>query len=419
MSARIEELGERSGFSSSGSSSLPGPVKIELSDRSTRDERRARDTSVHSDNPSLGDSNHNSSSRLLFNPNEKGTKKQKRCDYDSDARSYDGLGFDYKRRHLSTTARRDTLLPGTTKMIDFDHQGDKAWGRRLLFESLKDSDIDSLVGLATSLASPLSTSSNADDTFHNPQKHNPLLLATCEAPLPPSNIDYIKSRLRHHVLESTRDEIENRCKRKKKNINRECIALSLNDSAAVAMGIYLEECITASLLPLAGLHALRCQALEAMESAESELGIMPVASFISDKDDNKDRLSKVRDNMPAYVLQQTVPHPITGEKVKLDMNNQIRWKEEKAFHQWTLPAEEAILKLSEQGVLLSDSPYHFVPNASRSYMSTRGNQVPNRRALDIASWAKSYKVNQRAFSANREICDIFLPQKIVTHEKGS
>ena len=134
------------------------------------------------------------------------------------------------------------------------------------------------------------------------------------------------------------------------------------------------------------------------ESAEAEFGAMPVESFRNDR---------------------TVPHPITGELIKLDMENQIRWKEENAFQEWTLPPEEAILKLVEQGVLSKDSPYQFVPDASRSWTSTPSNEVSNRGTLDIKTWAKSCNVSPKVVSANSEIFDVFLPRNTTALDKES
>lgn len=465
---------DESDSSSSNSSSLSGPTRIAPPGQSGLTRLNVEQRAVCNDNPPRDDPDQNPSSPLLFNPNEKGTKKQKRCDYDSDDRSYEGLGLEYKRRNLSTTARKDTFLPGTTKMIAFDYQGTKAWGGRLLFETLKDPEIDTLVGLATSydlscggnkiingrlklafghhgdvrknvdsqptpLSSPSFTKTTAstdkDNIFHNPQRHNPLLSVTYDSPLPPSHIDYIKSRVLHHTLQSN-DEDQDRHKEKNenKNIEGNNIESPFKDSVAVAMSMYLEECLTASLLPLAGLHVLRCRALEAMTSAETEFCAMPEASFDNNIDDDKQRRRHEihNDNDPAYALETTVPHPISGQQVKLDINRQIRWKEENAFQEWTLPPEEAILKLMEQGILSNDFPYQFVPDACRSWMPAHlhesnhrnCNELPNLRPSNnsigsfvddgnnhIAMWAKSYKVNPRVFSANREIFDIFLTKK--------
>mmetsp|Transcript_1156 Transcript_1156/g.2625 ORF Transcript_1156/g.2625 Transcript_1156/m.2625 type:complete len:414 (-) Transcript_1156:1965-3206(-) len=383
--------------SSSSSSSLPSPVEEELPVQGGRAKREVGETFTNSHNAPRDSSDRKPHSPpRLFNPNEKGTKKQKRCDYDSDSRSYEGLGFEYRRKNLPTTARRDTLLPDETRMINFDHQGNKKWGTRLLFETLDESEIDSLIGLATQQTKPLSNPSTY--AFHNPQRRNPLVSATYDAPLPPSHLDYIKSRIRHNVFQHTSDDDEDRSKGGKVDSKGKNTETPFDDSAVVAMGMYLEECITASLLPLAGLHALRCQALEAMESAEAEFGAIPVESFRNDR---------------------AIPHPVTGEMVKLDMKNQIRWKEENAFQEWTLPPEEAILKLVEQGVLPKDSPYQFVPDASRSWTSTSSNEVPNRGTLDMETWAKSYNVNPKVVSANTEIYGVFLPYNTTALDKES
>lgn len=463
--------------SSSNSSSLSGPTRIAPPDQSGLARLNVEEKSACNGNPPRDDPDQNPSlPLLLFNPNEKGTKKQKRCDYDSDDHSYDGLGLEYKRRNLSTMARKDTFLPGTTEMIDFDYQGTKAWGGRLLFETLKDPEIETLVGLATSydlgcggnkqingrrkrddltnvdaqttpLSSPsftkTTTSIDKDNIFHNPQQHNPLLSATYDSPLPPSHIDYIKSRVLQHILQPT-DEDQDRRKEKNRNKNIEGnnIESPFKDSVAVAMSMYLEESLTASLLPLAGLHVLRCRALEAMASAETEFCVMPEASFDSNIDDGKQRRRREihNDNDPAFALQTTVPHPITGQQVKLDMSRQIRWKEENAFQEWTLPPEEAILKLMEQGILSNDFPYQFVPDACRSWIPAHlheanhrsCNELPNGSPSDdsisscidddnnhVVMWAKNYKVNPRVVSANREIFDIFLTKKTTTLAKES
>lgn len=379
-----EESSEESHSESVGGSDEES--KFSLSDSSSMTAPVVKDSSVPKASSPRDRSGKNPASSLLFNPNEKGTKKQRRCDYDSDDRSYDGLGFDYRRRYLPTTAKRDSLLPDKTKMIDFDQQGGKKWGNRLLFETLNDSEIDSLVGLATLQTVP--TSSHAENTIHDPQRRNPLLSSSFDAPFPPSYIDYIKSRVPKRALESSNGGKGS--KRKRKSAEARNPKSLLNDSAGVAMGMYLEECITASLLPLAGLHVLRCRALAAMESAETEFGVANARS---------------------------TTHPITGEKVELDMNNHIRWKEEESFQEWTLPPEEAILKLMEQGVLSNDALYQFVPNASRFCTSTGSGEVLHPgSSIDIASLANLCKVDPSVISANREIFNIFLPEKNIDAE---
>lgn len=415
--------------SSSHSSSLPA-TEMSTTGQYARAHQGVEATAIYKGkNLREDDADQNQSSPLLFNPNEKGTKKQKRCDYDSDDRSYEGLGLEYKRRKLPTTRRKDAFLPGATKMVDFDDQGTKTWGLRLLFETMTESEIDSLVGLANSYdiscedkrksnvrskfghhgnvprnvdeetapSSPSLTNpmrSADEDIFHRPHRHNPLLSVTYESPLPPSHIDFLKSRIRHHVLQASKKDKDRNKKKNEKGNNNEP---SCKDSAVAAMSMYLEECLTACLLPLAGLHALRCQTLEAMESEETTYGFQPTAT-----------------------------HPITGEHVPLDVNKHIRWKEENSFQEWTLPPEEAILKLFEQGILSNDYPYQFVPRASRFWTPTdlvegkhrNCNEVSsNLGSLDMAAWAKSYKINERVFSANREILDIFLPQKRATPER--
>ena len=366
---------------------------------------------------------------LKFNPNEKGTKKQKRCDYDSD-RSYEGLGLEYQRSKLLTPGKKDTFLPYTNRwncpvkldmMVDFDKQATKtSWGDRLLFESLRNEDVDDLVGLATTFGSDTNTSQSqpatgAPPVFQDPQKHNPLLLLQNDSPLPPSYIDYIKSR----ALQQLRQNDCNIKNYKKNNLE------SFDTSAAVAMGMYLEECITASLLPLAGLHVVRCRAIENMTLAETEFGTMSAPTTSSnnnindddddDDDDDDNPICNVYnvDDDDSYALKQTVLHPITGEKVHLDMNK-IQWKDEKSFEEWTLPPEEAILKLREQEMLSKETSYHFVPEASRSWncpIPDETNDSLNTAERDQSStFAVRHNVNPSAVVANWEIFDIFMTQ---------
>jgi len=425
--------------SSSDSSSLPVPGE-RASPSPSRNSRPADEVEIICNGSrSRDDLDQNPSTQVLFHPNEKGTKKQKRCDYDSDDRSYDGLGLEYKRRKLHTLCRRDTLLPDKTKMVDFDRQGTKTFGDRLLFETLQISEIDTLVGLTTSydldpeenktFAKMKSLTDEA--VFYDPQRHNPLLSATYDSPLPPSHIDYIKSRSLHQSFQP-REEDQDRRKKNQKSSERKDMMSQFKDQAAVAMSMYLEECLTASLLPLAGLHVLRCRALESMASAESEFGATPLTSFVDNNDNGTQRRLRngIRnDNNTAYDLQPTVIHPITGEHVKLDINRRIRWKEEDVFQEWTLPPEEAILKIMEQGILSNDVPYHFIPNAFRSWGSEHlkkknstnfhetddfcslGSSIDGGDGLNLAS-TKEYEVEQNMIFANKEIFDIFLPQKI-------
>jgi hypothetical protein len=457
---RFDDGTDSSSSSSSNSSSLPQPLKVATPAGSDGSRRTVENKAVGNDtlvnqNPML----------LLFNPNEKGTKKQKRCDYDSDDRSYDGLGLEYKRRNLPTTTGRDTFLPNATKFVDFDYHGSKEWGDRLLFEALQGEEIDALVGLATchdvnfhrgkidgrserakgrrrnvkrkdsaqsKAASPRSSTTNTTDSdddpiFGNPQRRNPLLTVAYDGPPPASHIDYIQSSLRNHGIEPSGNYPGRRKSENERNQGNGTES-TLEDSVAVATSMYLEECLSASLLPLAGLHVLRCRALEAMESTESEFCAVPVKSNVVGK--HRRRLHK--DNSQAYDLQPTAPHPITGEPVQLDLNSQIRWKEENSFEEWTLPPAEAILKLLEQGVLSNDLPYHFVPDASKSWMpenlpgandgdhdSDRDETSNHSRSNDAAAspadgddsrvsiWSKRYKVNPELFAANRELFDIF------------
>mmetsp|Transcript_23187 Transcript_23187/g.64263 ORF Transcript_23187/g.64263 Transcript_23187/m.64263 type:complete len:451 (-) Transcript_23187:2131-3483(-) len=362
-----------------------------------------------------------SQSATLFHSNEKGTKKQKRCDHDSDDCSYNGLSFHDRRKALLSSSK--TVA---STVVDFDRQGIKTWGERLLFETLEEPEIDELVGLATffgvernakggEVKPTLGTeeknhdSNNEEHTlstaatrrvFHDPKRFNPLLSASYDSPLPPSHIGYIQSR--RTLVQNSRngtDTTKGRTGRKS----------TLLDSAATATGLYLEEALTAALLPLAGLHVLRCRALEAMESGENEFGAMPTSTIHNPG------------NNPSYALQPTALHPITGEHVQMDMTNRIRWREEKSFVEWTLPPEEAIVKLIEQGMLSKEMAYHFVPEACRSWTprttvvgtTTNSNDNDNDSDNDdrMAVLAKRFDADPRVVRANQEIFNVFLAKE--------
>ena len=419
----LQDLQDEEGSNSSPSykSSLSVPSnnngRRRRRDRSSPTPTAQRDDDDDDDDKMIDPSSPKNS--MDFNPNEKGTKKQKRCDYDSD-RSYEGLGLEYQRSKLLTPGKKDTFLPYTNRwncptkldmMVDFDKKATKTpWGDRLLFESLRNEDVDDLVGLATTFGSDTNTiqsqSATSAPVFQDPQKHNPLLLLQHDSPLPPSYIDYIKSR----ALQQLGQNDCNIKNYKKNNLE------SFDTSAAVAMGMYLEECITASLLPLAGLHVLRCRAIETMASAEIEFGTIPAPTRSNnnnnDNDNDENPIPNVYnvDDDDSYALKQTVLHPITGGKVHLDMNK-IQWKDEKSFEEWTLPPEEAILKLREQEILSKKTSYHFVPDASRSWSrsvteeTNHGNEAEKDQ---ISSFAMRHNVNPSAVAANREIFDIFM-----------
>ena len=107
---------------------------------------------------------------------------------------------------------------------------------------------------------------------------------------------------------------------------------SFGDSALVAIGMFVEEMITASLLPLAGLHVLRCRELEKQKSLQDE----------------EDEWGQYRRDHAGPI---TILHPITCQEITYDPRNID--KEEDPFVAWTLPPEEAMIKLLLQGVIPS------------------------------------------------------------------
>ena len=96
---------------------------------------------------------------------------------------------------------------------------------------------------------------------------------------------------------------------------------AFDDSALVAIGICLEEILTASMLPLASLHVRRCRGLEQTAATTSDGN--PVRGNNSDNH---------------------VTNPITGESVETTPNV----TSEDVFHAWTLPPEESLIKVFQK-----------------------------------------------------------------------
>jgi hypothetical protein len=138
---------------------------------------------------------------------------------------------------------------------------------------------------------------------------------------------------------------------------------------------------------LAGLHVLRCRALEDMAV---------IASHPKD-----------------YNNLQSAFHPITGNLVQLNMEK-IAWKTEKAFEEWTLPPDEAIMKLLEQGMISKDST-NFLPNACRKFNigpeqpgTDSSASLPNMVATEnIQLWSKVLNVSPSVIMENPDLIGIF------------
>lgn len=93
---------------------------------------------------------------------------------------------------------------------------------------------------------------------------NPLLEVEPASPLPHSHLDYLQELGRDLVR--GKPENPNISKAKVMDKSLECILDSFDTSASVAVGMLLEEMITANLLPLAEAHVRRCRQLEEGEA---------------------------------------------------------------------------------------------------------------------------------------------------------
>ncbi|KAG7363020.1 hypothetical protein IV203_026380 [Nitzschia inconspicua] len=341
-------------------------------------------------------------------------KQQREYDCDSDEASYYNLGWEFKRRRLVTAEPKRELLPGNTRpqssinlpTVDFDRiAASTSWGERVLFDTLSTEQVDELVGYANTLGEEMAvafdtsmttSSSNGDESGYNiqmndsfpsqmllgnrnPRQQNPMASVSSGPPLPLSWLNYIQTRAAKKVTE---------------HASMKAAESRLGDSAAVVVGMAVEDAITASLLPLAGLHVLRCRALEHMAETEDS------------------------DSFPAECNKiQTAVHPVTGESVTLNME-QIAWKTENAFDEWTLPPDEAIMKLLEQG-LTSNPSHHFLaepcrqletgsPAETEGLVSSTPSSANIIEAERIMLWSKRLNVAPSIIAANPEVMQIFM-----------
>ncbi|KAG7341870.1 hypothetical protein IV203_006962 [Nitzschia inconspicua] len=341
-------------------------------------------------------------------------KQQREYDCDSDEASYYNLGWEFKRRRLVTAEPKRELLPGNTRpqssinlpTVDFDRiAASTSWGERVLFDTLSTEQVDELVGYANTLAEEMAvtfdtsmttSSSKGDESGYNiqmndsfpsqmllgnlnPRQQNPMASVSSGPPMPLSWLKYIQTRAAKQVTE---------------HASMKAAESRLGDSAAVAVGMAVEDAITASLFPLAGLHVLRCRALEHMAETEDS------------------------DSFPAECNKiQTAVHPITGESVTLNME-QIAWKTENAFDEWTLPPDEAIMKLLEQG-LTSNPTYHFLaepcrqlktgsPAEAEGLASSTPSSANIIDAERIMHWSKRLNVAPSIIAAHPEVMRIFM-----------
>jgi len=154
---------------------------------------------------------------------------------------------------------------------------------------------------------------------------NPLSGVQPDGPLPYSLLDSLLHEKARHLahgkplgMSSATGKSLRKKTTSKKNKNEckfEGTLKQCDTSAQVAIGMVLEEAMTAALLPLAEYHVRRCRQLEAQE-----------------------------DQQRAKAGEVTATNRL-GKKFMLAVDNRRQDNEIFAFHQWTLPPEEGIFNI--------------------------------------------------------------------------
>ena len=205
--------------------------------------------------------------------------------------------------------------------IDFNAIANRHWGNDSCTKLLPIPELDSLVGWATHVThngTQEENSSHSNDTtsktksLENGLTYNPLIGIQPDAPLPTSHLDTLihnKARgITPKVMRPPFPGIPN------EEIGPYQSTLGqLDTSALVAMGMILEEAITANLLPLAEYHVQRCRALEQLE----------------------EEYEQKKEALGEYI-------PSNHERT--------------SFHQWTLPPEEAIFNIMMSSLSTPQQP---------------------------------------------------------------
>ena len=328
--------------------------------------------------------------------------------------------FNSRKRKLLVSSN-DCVPPPPT--VNFDDLSQTVWGGQLLYKTWSTADISDLVGVATSLNGQLRRGDECDGGGGNKSpalfRNNPLLQSSISSPPPPSTLHYILAN-----APISTDE--------KRNLNPHASTAvkALDLSGAVAMGATLEEMITSSLLPLAGLHVLRCRAIEDVQSGQQEnhdydqecqhakdMRKEKMASQV--KEDQEPSLlsihmATIRDHHPVnedfsnFSQERWVRHPITNELVKIDLRH-VKWKDENVWEEWTLPPEEAIIKLLEQGML---PPTNRRDGSDENDKTKKSVSMEEEASLLGASSDSVFGMNASTLvNAHPEIFDLFKPSR--------
>jgi hypothetical protein len=248
-------------------------------------------------------------------------------------------------------------------ILDMNVHMDGEWGRRSLVDSFKGpGQLESLITWAHAGATSGISSSDpgTEDEIDNPLSR---------LPNDPLKLSY----LNHLILQAGRiPEFQ------------EALVEKFDTSAMVAIGIILEDILTASLLPLAGCHVLRCRQLESKPTVDETLLAPP--------------------------SEINVNHPISNQPIKFDPRNLS--DDESAFVAWTLPPEEAILQAARQGTL-PDTGIPLLRDPVRSLANPSSDNFELVLGQDVIRrlFAKSNEKDENFLSSNKDLLDIFLARR--------
>lgn len=253
------------------------------------------------------------------------------------------------------------------KTVVFDEHAEGKYAEEVLYKYLDDREIATLVGLATTNGREydnpvISKTSVASSATNTPSENNPLV-GLPNSPLPPSHLNYIARR----SLESPsfKPDMERR----------------FDHSALVAIGMFLEEMITASLLPLAGCHVMRCRELEARSSE----------TYLQESGFAKSEI-----------------HPITGQNVgKLIAQKQQAGDANDVYEEWTLPPEEALQKVAkEQKQLLK---HCFLPTSLSVTRTMNDSEKREAEQSTSTSWCREQHLDTTFVRKNMDVFGLFIP----------
>ena len=221
-------------------------------------------------------------------------------------------------------------LPPSRATPDWDLLALTEFGETNLYQNLSTQEMESLIGWATHISSP--------EVVANP---NPLLDLP-STPMRPGELRIIQNAMSEFIENNNSSSALRQ------------LYCEFDQSALVAMGICLEEMITASLLPLAQAHVRRCRSLENEKT----------------DDDGK-------------------------ETCQVDGS------------EWTLPPEEAICRLRPQDwegidtALPTTRPAtRAEPNLAKSSLFRPSPNIEQQRAL--TRWRNSQGIDADFFDKNRE-----------------